>query len=334
MRWRLRAAQQVRPRCQPIAPDPTDPAARGAGVERGAAELVAAKPLRAGGRALQRQRGRPHGRRPGPDPGRALGLGRRRGRLAERGAGDGRLGAVLVPVGRRSRRRAARRSSSSPRATRSTELDARRPAVERLGDRRAAGSSSSPRRRPPTAAGRAALRRWRRSRSTSTAAPGATPGRRRSASSSATPDGEMLEERGERIGRATNNVAEYRALLLGIELAAAHGADRAGAGRRLGAGRAPGRRPLQGQGRDDARAPRRGEAGARRLRRAGRSATSAASSNADADRLVNAALDGERRPESGSPSRSIPASTSATSTSRSPTSTAPSTSTAACSASS
>jgi ribonuclease HI len=38
-------------------------------------------------------------------------------------------------------------------------------------------------------------------------------------------NGEVLEERGETIGRATNNVAEYRALLLGIELAAAHGAD-------------------------------------------------------------------------------------------------------------
>ena len=37
-------------------------------------------------------------------------------------------------------------------------------------------------------------------------------------------DGEVIEERGERIGRATNNVAEYRALLRGIELAAAHGA--------------------------------------------------------------------------------------------------------------
>jgi ribonuclease HI len=37
-------------------------------------------------------------------------------------------------------------------------------------------------------------------------------------------EGEVLEERGERIGRATNNVAEYRALLRGIELAAAHGA--------------------------------------------------------------------------------------------------------------
>ena len=35
----------------------------------------------------------------------------------------------------------------------------------------------------------------------------------------------MLEERGERIGEATNNVAEYRALLLGIERAAALGAS-------------------------------------------------------------------------------------------------------------
>jgi len=37
------------------------------------------------------------------------------------------------------------------------------------------------------------------------------------------PGGEVLEERGERIGRATNNVAEYKALLLGIELATALG---------------------------------------------------------------------------------------------------------------
>lgn len=37
-------------------------------------------------------------------------------------------------------------------------------------------------------------------------------------------DGEILEERGERIGTATNNVAEYRALLLGIERAAELGA--------------------------------------------------------------------------------------------------------------
>jgi ribonuclease HI len=37
-------------------------------------------------------------------------------------------------------------------------------------------------------------------------------------------DGEVLEERSAAIGRATNNVAEYRALLLGIERAAALGA--------------------------------------------------------------------------------------------------------------
>jgi ribonuclease HI len=37
--------------------------------------------------------------------------------------------------------------------------------------------------------------------------------------------GEVLEERGERIGTATNNVAEYRALLLGIERAAQLGAS-------------------------------------------------------------------------------------------------------------
>ena len=37
-------------------------------------------------------------------------------------------------------------------------------------------------------------------------------------------DGEVLEEVGETIGEATNNVAEYRALLRGIERAAARGA--------------------------------------------------------------------------------------------------------------
>ncbi|MGH2981114.1 MAG: ribonuclease HI family protein [Solirubrobacterales bacterium] len=40
------------------------------------------------------------------------------------------------------------------------------------------------------------------------------------------PGGELLEERSEAIGTATNNVAEYRALLLGIERAAALGARR------------------------------------------------------------------------------------------------------------
>jgi ribonuclease HI len=39
-----------------------------------------------------------------------------------------------------------------------------------------------------------------------------------------TPEGELVEERAERIGRATNNVAEYRALLLGLERARELGA--------------------------------------------------------------------------------------------------------------
>ena len=40
----------------------------------------------------------------------------------------------------------------------------------------------------------------------------------------ATPDGEIIDRAAKVIGRATNNVAEYRALLLGIERAAAAGA--------------------------------------------------------------------------------------------------------------
>jgi ribonuclease HI len=41
----------------------------------------------------------------------------------------------------------------------------------------------------------------------------------------ASPDGKTIERRGEAIGRATNNVAEYRAMLLGIELARGLGAS-------------------------------------------------------------------------------------------------------------
>ena len=41
----------------------------------------------------------------------------------------------------------------------------------------------------------------------------------------ATPEGQVLEERSERIGDATNNVAEYRAVLLGIDRARALGAS-------------------------------------------------------------------------------------------------------------
>jgi ribonuclease HI len=51
------------------------------------------------------------------------------------------------------------------------------------------------------------------------------PGPAAIAAVAADPDGEVLEERRETIGRATNNEAEYRALLLGIALARELGAD-------------------------------------------------------------------------------------------------------------
>jgi ribonuclease HI len=38
-----------------------------------------------------------------------------------------------------------------------------------------------------------------------------------------TEDGKVLDKRGQRIGVATNNVAEYRALIAGLEAALAHG---------------------------------------------------------------------------------------------------------------
>jgi ribonuclease HI len=50
------------------------------------------------------------------------------------------------------------------------------------------------------------------------------PGPAAIAAVAADPDGGVLAERSERIGRATNNVAEYRAVLLGIELARELGA--------------------------------------------------------------------------------------------------------------
>ncbi len=104
-------------------------------------------------------------------------------------------------------------------------------------------------------------------------------------------DDEVLEERGERIGRATNNVAEYRALLLGIELAAAHGASEL---ELVGDSELIVR---QVEGRYKVKDPTMRElhAEVRRalepfaswsIRHVGRS------DNADADRLVNEALDG------------------------------------------
>jgi ribonuclease HI len=48
------------------------------------------------------------------------------------------------------------------------------------------------------------------------------PGPAAAAAVLSSPEGEVLDSRGELIGKATNNVAEYRAMLLGIELAKAH----------------------------------------------------------------------------------------------------------------
>ncbi len=51
------------------------------------------------------------------------------------------------------------------------------------------------------------------------------PGPAAAAAVASTPDGEELAERKLYIGEATNNVAEYRALLLGLELARDLGAE-------------------------------------------------------------------------------------------------------------
>ena len=62
--------------------------------------------------------------------------------------------------------------------------------------------------------------------STWTGERGATPAPPRSAAVATTPDGDELAERNAYIGEATNNVAEYRALLLGLQLAQELGAAR------------------------------------------------------------------------------------------------------------
>jgi ribonuclease HI len=50
------------------------------------------------------------------------------------------------------------------------------------------------------------------------------PGPAAAAAVISTPDGEVLDEAAQTLGRATNNVAEYRGLLLGLERARALGA--------------------------------------------------------------------------------------------------------------
>jgi ribonuclease HI len=108
-----------------------------------------------------------------------------------------------------------------------------------------------------------------------------------------TPDGDVIDEVAERIGVATNNVAEYQAVLRGIERASAHGAsqlelinDSELVARQLtGAYKVkhPAMKPLYEQARAALRPFARWTI--RNVPRA---------QNARADELVNAALDGER----------------------------------------
>ena len=106
-------------------------------------------------------------------------------------------------------------------------------------------------------------------------------------------DGSVLEEVGERIGEATNNVAEYKALLRGIELAAAHEAGELElvGDSELVVRQVEGRYKVKNAGmkelhKEVKRALRGFDSWSiRHVRRA---------ENADADRLVNEALDGER----------------------------------------
>jgi ribonuclease HI len=106
-------------------------------------------------------------------------------------------------------------------------------------------------------------------------------------------DGGVLDEVGERIGVATNNVAEYKALLRGIELAAALGAREVElvndseliAKQLTGAYKVkhPAMKPLYEQAMTAL-----GGFESWRIRSVPRA------QNADADRLVNEALDGVR----------------------------------------
>lgn len=104
-------------------------------------------------------------------------------------------------------------------------------------------------------------------------------------------EGTVLEEVGEKIGAATNNVAEYRALLRGIELAAAHGATELElvGDSELVVRQVEGRYKVKNAGmkelHDEVKVALRefDSWSIRHVRRA---------ENADADRLVNAALDG------------------------------------------
>ena len=146
----------------------------------------------------------------------------------------------------------------------------------------------------------------RSSSCTSTAARGETRGRPRSVSSSPTPTATSSRSSPSAIGVATNNVAEYRALLRGLERAARSARDEVEIDQRLRARRQAADRRLQGQAPGMKPAPRRGDrarcAGSTRWqypRRVPRA------QNARADALVNEALDDlmVRRRESGARTR-------------------------------
>jgi ribonuclease HI len=102
---------------------------------------------------------------------------------------------------------------------------------------------------------------------------------------------EVIAEVGEKIGKATNNVAEYKALLKGIELAAAHGASELEliGDSELVVRQVEGRYKVKNAGmkelHEEVKRALRGfdSWSIRHVRRA---------ENADADRLVNEALDG------------------------------------------
>ena len=104
-------------------------------------------------------------------------------------------------------------------------------------------------------------------------------------------DGEVLKEVGEKIGKATNNVAEYKALLRGIELAGAYGGTELEliGDSELVVRQVEGRYKVKNAGikplhAEVKRALRKFDSWSiRHVRRA---------ENADADRLVNEALDG------------------------------------------
>jgi catechol 2,3-dioxygenase len=104
--------------------------------------------------------------------------------------------------------------------------------------------------------------------------------------------GEVLEERGERIGEATNNVAEYKALLRGIELAAQRGASELEliSDSELVVRQVEGRYKVKNAGIKPLHAEVKqalGQFGSWSIRHVLRTG------NADADRLVNQALDGD-----------------------------------------